>query len=224
MKREITLEEISDGKLYGMNDMVRADCRDCEGCFACCKGMGSSIILDPYDIWNISINLGKKFEELLGTNIELNVSDGLILPNLKMAGGEEQCSFLSEGGRCTIHPFRPGICRLFPLGRYYENQSFRYFLQIHECKNENRTKIKVKKWIGLDDIRGYEDFICRWHFFLLKLQEFAMDCSDSEQVKGMNLYILNHFYIMPIAGDADFFAEVKRRITQAEEDLGLIED
>ena len=47
MKREIDMSEISDGKLYTANDMVRADCHDCEGCSACCKGMGNSIILDP---------------------------------------------------------------------------------------------------------------------------------------------------------------------------------
>lgn len=36
MRREQTLEEISDGKLYDSNDMVKADCHDCEGCCDCC--------------------------------------------------------------------------------------------------------------------------------------------------------------------------------------------
>ena len=34
MKRNIDIKEISDGKLYGPNDMVKADCRGCEGCSA----------------------------------------------------------------------------------------------------------------------------------------------------------------------------------------------
>ena len=38
MRREVTLEEISDGKLYDANDMVKADCQDCKGCFDCCTG------------------------------------------------------------------------------------------------------------------------------------------------------------------------------------------
>ena len=74
----------------------------------------------------------------LAGKIELNVVDGIILPNLKMAGAEDGCGFLTEEGRCGIHPFRPGICRLFPLGRYYEENGFRYFLQVHECQKENR--------------------------------------------------------------------------------------
>lgn len=40
MKREIDMKEISDGKLYGPNDLVKADCGDCHGCFDCCRGMG----------------------------------------------------------------------------------------------------------------------------------------------------------------------------------------
>ena len=40
MERRIDLAEISDGKLYGAEDMVKADCGDCEGCSACCQGMG----------------------------------------------------------------------------------------------------------------------------------------------------------------------------------------
>ena len=47
MRREVTLEEISDGRLYEANDMVKADCQDCKGCFDCCTGMGDSVVLDP---------------------------------------------------------------------------------------------------------------------------------------------------------------------------------
>ena len=37
MKRNVTLEEISDGNLYEANDMVKADCQDCKGCSDCCQ-------------------------------------------------------------------------------------------------------------------------------------------------------------------------------------------
>ena len=64
MKRQVTMEEISDGKLYTSNDLVKADCGDCEGCHACCTGMGSSIVLDPLDIVRISRGTGAAFETL----------------------------------------------------------------------------------------------------------------------------------------------------------------
>lgn len=58
MKREVDLNEISDGRLYSSGDMVKVDCHDCEGCSACCQGMGDSILLDPMDLWRLQ--LGKK--------------------------------------------------------------------------------------------------------------------------------------------------------------------
>jgi len=90
MIRECSLEEISDGRTYRENDMVKADAAGCDGCFKCCTGMGNSIILDPYDIWllkNFSEGTKLTFEQLLATgNVELNIVDGLILPNLSMKG------------------------------------------------------------------------------------------------------------------------------------------
>ena len=82
------LEEISDGKRYGLNDMVRAACNDCAGCSSCCEDMGESIILDPLDIYELTKNLNTTFENLLKEQIELHVADGMILPNLKMTDKE----------------------------------------------------------------------------------------------------------------------------------------
>ena len=73
MKRNISLEEISDGRLYDKNDMVRAGCGDCKGCSACCHGMGETIILDPYDLWRLTVNLGMTANELLQEKLELHV-------------------------------------------------------------------------------------------------------------------------------------------------------
>ena len=148
MLREINLDEISDGRLYSSNDMAKTDCKGCDGCSACCHGMGNSIVLDPLDVYRLSTNLSKSVNELLTGPLELNVVDGIILPNLKMARAEEACSFLDTNGRCTVHAFRPGICRMFPLGRFYENRSFQYFLQIHECPKTDRSKVKIKKSDG----------------------------------------------------------------------------
>ncbi|MFR3530888.1 MAG: YkgJ family cysteine cluster protein, partial [Lachnospiraceae bacterium] len=120
MLRELDFNEISDGKFYQSQDMVRADCGGCKGCSSCCRGMGSSIVLDPLDVHRIASGLGKSFDELLASHLELQVVDGIILPNLKMTGPGEACTFLNDQGRCSIHPLRPGICRIFPLGRYYD--------------------------------------------------------------------------------------------------------
>lgn len=228
MKRYVNLEDISDGRLYTANDMVKADCSDCEGCSACCRSMADTIILDPLDIFRLTSNLNCTFEALLARYIELGVVDGIILPHMKMSGDPNCCSFLNEQGRCSIHAFRPGFCRLFPLGRFYEDRSFKYFLQTHECKKTNRTKVKVRKWIDTPDFDRYEKFICDWHYFLKDLQEEIAekqhDCATPEEsaqvqayAKKISMAILQVFYLTPYDFHADFYEQFYKRM----DDLGL---
>lgn len=217
MIRNVSLEEISDGKLYDSNDLVKADCHDCEGCSDCCCGMGESIVLDPFDVYRLTQGLGKGFDELLQGCLELHVQDGVILPNLLMTGERDCCTFLNKEGRCSIHPFRPGICRLFPLGRYYEEHSFRYFLQNRECRKANRSKIKVKKWIDAPDGRRNEQFILDWHYFVRGLQEQLTQEPDMERAKRINLYVLELFYFKTWEGD--FYEAFAQRLTQAKQAL-----
>lgn len=217
MRRNIRLEEISDGRLYTANDMVKADCRDCEGCSACCRNM-EAVVLDPLDIANLCQGLGKTFEELMGSAIELKLVDGVILPHLKMTGEEETCSFLDQNGRCSVHSFRPGICRLFPLGRYYSEEGLRYFLQVHECRKEDRSKIKVKKWLGIPDLASYEKYILQWHAFLQTCEE-AMATLDDENQRIFQLYILRTFYQTPYG--QEFYQEFYQRMCELKARLGL---
>lgn len=223
MKRNVKMEEISDGKLYTANDLVKADCGDCEGCSACCRGMGSSIVLDPLDVYRLTEGLGVRFEQLLVEKIELNVVDGIILPNLKMGGAKECCAFLNEEGRCSIHGIRPGICRLFPLGRFYENGSFQYFLQIHECKKENRTKVKVKKWIDTPDLKSYEAFVSQWHYFLLDIQEKFLKIEE-EKIKSVNMFLIQSFYLEPYNKEEDFYSQFTKRLEKVKKTLETILD
>ena len=207
------IKEISDGKLYSSNDLVKADCGDCQGCHDCCCGMGESIVLDPLDVHRLSKGLNKSFEELLEGNLELNVVDGLILPNLKMQGEQEQCSFLTMEGRCSIHSIRPGICRLFPLGRFYENGGFQYFLQVNECRKENRAKIKVKKWIDTPDVKRYEKFINDWHYFLKDMEMHADQ--GIEYAKTVSMYLLKQFYYQEYDENEEFYQQFERRLDEA---------
>ena len=221
MKRNISLDEISDGKLYDENDMVKAGCNDCKGCSSCCRGMGDSIILDPLDVFRLTTAHNKTFQELLEVHVELGVVDGVILPHLKMTGAEEACSFLNKEGRCSIHPYRPGICRLFPLGRYYENGSFRYFLQNRECEKTNRTKVKVSKWIDTPDLKENRAFLTAWHYFLNDCEEMIQTNEDDTFRKNLNLYILNLFFIRPYEAEHDFYEQFAQRLKRAKEDLGM---
>ncbi len=221
MKRNCSLEDISDGKLYELKDLVEASCNGCKGAASCCHGMGNSIVLDPYDIYRLTTNLNMSFEGLLADKIELNVVDGIILPNLKMAGEGEKCIFLNQGGKCSIHSSRPGICRIFPLGRYYKDGGFKYFLQKNECSNQNATKVKVSNWIDTPDGIRNEQFIIDWHYFLNDVEEVIKKATDETLVRNLNMFILNRFYIAKYEKDKDFYVQFYSKLEEANRVIGL---
>ena len=147
---------------------------------------------------------------------------GIILPNLKMTGTKEACSFLDTDGRCTVHAFRPGICRMFPLGRFYENHSFQYFLQVHECPKTDRSKVKIKKWLDTPNLKTYEKYIADWHFFLKGLQEYVMNLtSDSSSnsdstARTISMHVLTQFYLTPYGEDGNFYEEFYERLEKSQ--------
>ena len=207
-------------EFYGLNDMVRAGCQDCEGCFACCKGMGQSVILNPYDGFLLAKHLKTPLEALMGNRIELHVEEGIVLPNLLMTGEEERCVFLNEKGRCSIHPFRPGVCRLFPLGRDYGSGEIRYFLLENGCKREKRTKVKVRKWLDTEDIRKNEEFLLCWHSFLKDARKKAAE--ERDFAKEAALYILKTFYFTGWPEETEgFYSQFSSRIEKGRADLGI---
>lgn len=226
MIREVLLSDISDGRTYSENDMVKVDTAGCIDCHKCCTGMGSSIILDPYDVWQLKTGLGKTFQELLNEErLELNMVDGLILPNLKM-GEDERCSFLNDEGRCSVHKLRPGICRIFPLGRIYEDGDYKYFLQKDQCIKANRSKIKIKKWIDIDNVAENRCFINAWHSFIKAVgeQNFCLrDSGRGESVNDIAMYVLNEFFVSDILennpsekfDDSQFFMLIMDKINKA---------
>ena len=166
--------------------------------------------LDPYDFYRLAKKLGKNFEELLADHLELNVVDGLVLPNLKLAGSDEACTFLNGEGRCSIHDARPGICRLFPLGRVYDNHDFKYFLQVNECYKKNRTKVKISKWIDTPDYEKYREFVIDWHYFLNDMEKKVASMGETA-TKQYVMIVLNMFYVKPYDLERSFYEQYYSR-------------
>lgn len=201
-----------DVKLYGINDMVKAGCNDCRGCSDCCRGMGQSILLDPYDIWQLETHLGETFAGLMREKIELHMEERLILPNLKMQGTAECCGFLNQEGRCGIHAFRPGLCRLFPLGRNYEDRKLQYFLLEDACPNGG-AKVKIRKWLDVPDSRQYTDFLIKWHDLRKRLQEelAEKETETPDIMKEQNMRFLHLFYEKQYEPE-DFYGQFRERM------------
>ena len=208
MERYVDLDEISDGRRYTAEDMVKIGCGDCTGCSACCVHMEQLIVLDPYDVYRMrEIPL----DTLMREHIELMVDRGVILPALKMDAKTGSCSFLNQQGRCSIHAIRPGICRLFPMGRVYEDGTFHYFLQKDECDYPNKTKVKLKKWLDTPMLPKYERYIMDWHSLLCSLQDKCSSLED-EVIKKLDMLLLNTFFFHPY--EEEFYQDFYHRLIQ----------
>ena len=176
-------------KLYGINDMARVDCAGCEGCSVCCRGMGDTIVLDPFDSYRLTKRLHKSFEEMLDDCIGLHVAEGVILPHLLMAGEDAHCVFLNEEGRCSIHEARP-----------------------EECPKEGKSKVKIHKWLDTPDITKNQQFLISWHRLRGKLREKA--AATPEKSKEINLLLLHLFFVQPYEKDADFYSQFEARYAE----------
>lgn len=198
--------------LYSNNDMVKLGCNDCEGCSSCCCGMGQSILLDPYDIYQLQTVTGENFAGLMQEKLELHVENGIILPTLKMQPEKDACGFLTKEGRCSIHSYRPGLCRLFPLGRNYDEKGLRYFLLEDACLAGSRTKLKIRKWLDVPHLSQYERFLTAWHELRKKIMDRIAEKASDEYAQMINVKLLEQFYQKPYDTEADFYQQFEERM------------
>lgn len=214
------LDEISDGKLYDIEDMVKADTCGCDGCSDCCHDVGDLVMLTPFDVYEITSYLGVNFDELLGDKIQLREDNKILLPYLKMQDKNKYCSFLNKEGRCMIHSKRPNICRMFPLGRVYKNDDFKYFLQIENCPKDNLEDVKVRDWLGIKNYYENKKFILEWHKFIKALTFRLKFMRDEKEIEEVNKIILDNFYRIRIEGD--FYNEFMKCLPEVKNRLGII--
>ncbi len=210
------LKMISDGNLYKADDMVPADSYGCKECSFCCENMCDTIVIDPYDLYSMTKGFGKDFIHLLEEGyLEMGLHDLLMLPHIKNTGSG--CGFLTDEKRCGIYSIRPGICRLFPLGRFYHDGTFSYIIQTHECKVEERGLVKVKDWLNIEELEKYEEYANTWHYFIKKLSNFIMESKDYETKDHIKESLLDHFYRPAYDTDSDFYAQFKSRMENWEQ-------
>ena len=93
---------------------------ECRRCLRCCTG--KRIRVNPYEVLRLARNRGMTTTEFLA---EHTIEGGTELARTE----DERCVFLTESG-CGVHPDRPLVCRLYPLGRHVKGGEPDRYLQI----------------------------------------------------------------------------------------------
>ncbi len=219
MKRVMNLSEIGPDKLFKSSDMLRIGCDGCSGKATCCRDTDDTILLDPYDMYELEKVTGLDFSALYGKYINLRVVDGIILPYLIKSEATGVCVFLGADGRCTIHNHRPGFCRLFPLGRIYHDDTFSYFMQADQCPCDKKPKTEIAKWLGIPNLKQYEAYILQWNKLLEASQNEALKLATSKddspeaqlKMKQLSMHILTRFYLPPYKTNEPFYNQFQNR-------------
>ncbi len=218
MIREVDIRDISDGRRYRSSDLVKADTLGCAGCSRCCRETQGTVRMNPMDLYALQQGTGKSFAMLLQEEyLVLQVESGLVFPYLNMQGGG--CHFLGSTGRCTVHGYRPDFCRLFPLGRIYEEGSFSYFVQIHEC-DRIAAKVKVRKWLGIEDLPRYEAYIQTWHDFTMDAVSVLEGIRSEAIRQKVCTRILELFFAAPWDTESSFYEQFARRMEEGKHLIG----
>ena len=152
--------------------------------------------------------------------MQVRENNKITLPYLKMQDENKNCSFLDKNGRCTIHSKRPNICRLFPLGRVYQDNDFKYFLQVDNCPKEELKDVKVADWINIENYNENKKFILEWYKFIKALTFRLKFVRDEDEIENINQILLDSFYRVKI--DNDFYKSFEKLLPEVKNKLGII--
>lgn len=222
MKTGVYLNEISDGKIYEIDDLAQVDAKGCHGCSACCEDVGDLVALTPYDFFNLKRITHLDSKTLLSEKCTLVAEEKLALPFLKMVGDAKRCVFLNEESRCTVHPNRPNICRLFPLGRFYADGDFGYFLQTKACVKDDLKAIRVRNWIDINDYDDNKLFLLSWYAFNKALQFRMKFVRDESDIASIQSKILSTVYDIDATDDMAFYDQFSKQLSTLKKELGLL--
>jgi len=120
----------------------------CEACGRCCHN--KKIQLNPYEIVRMADYLG------IGTGEFLTRYMMTDEPFLQMQASRA-CVFLAAG-KCTVHPARPLVCRLYPLGQHLNGAGAEHFTCVtpeKTCESRVGERSTVDRFLVVNDTEPY---------------------------------------------------------------------
>ena len=76
---------------------------------------------------------------------------------------------------------------------------------------QNRTKVKIRKWLGISALPQYERFLIVWHDLRKYIQEEIAGRQSDVYTQKINVRMLEVFYQTPYDTAEDFYAQFEKR-------------
>jgi Fe-S-cluster containining protein len=134
----------------------------CSQCLLCCRH--KKIQVNPYEVARLAANRGLSTTEF----IERYTHDSGTILNWEEDGA---CVFLDSKG-CSVHPDRPLVCRLYPLGRHVLSSGEESFSEIEpdqDCRGVYGDGDVIMAYLESQDARPFMEAADRYLDLLWRL-------------------------------------------------------
>ena len=155
------------------NDTFRFKCTHCG---KCCKDMDDPVSLNACDYFRLIKHLSQPATVVIRNYLAAYIHPETHLPIITIRKENGSCVFLKDN-HCTIQDCKPIVCRIFPLGRFYDKRDgmFHYMEQTQTCS-------------GTGDIVKVSDF----------LKENRVSETDGEEKLWADFYVSAIVYMQTL--------------------------
>jgi len=141
----------------------------CKHCGQCCNK--PVIQLYPFDIKNICQELNistKQFHQQYSLfQLDEDNIPRCILKN------KPKCPFREN--KCTLYNNRPIRCRLYPVGRIFQ-EDITYVLPENKCPGfDSGKKQTIQEWLDQQNITEYDPLTKKWNDFIINLKDHHLN-------------------------------------------------
>jgi Fe-S-cluster containining protein len=195
----------ADARVLRDTDLLQLTC-GAAGCSSTCCKATAPIVLNPYEIARICKATGRSYEDLLDV-LDTDRAKGF---PLVMLPRDPACHFWTETG-CTIYGARPLACRLFPLGRVFEDGRSQIVLpEMNHCTGLVPAPARtVSAYLQEQDTALFIEMADRWIEFVSDIERLPLqDTPVTSVVFHMLVYSPD---TPPAAGYADPSASLEDR-------------
>ena len=81
---------------------------------------------------------------------------------------------------------------------------------MNQCPKPVKAKVRVRKWLEIEELERYEQFVRDWHSLLTRCRQGAGRCGEEARKKA-SLLLLRIFYLAPYETEADFYGQFEAR-------------
>lgn len=193
----------------------------CKECGSCCRKRQQPIMVTTCDIYYAMKAIGSTPTESLKKHFRFIIGHDSHLPVVLLKERDDgSCSFLRKG-KCSIHQNKPMVCRLYPLGRYYDgtDKKYHYFTQPNSCEG-NKQKTTLQEWLTSFDIPAHEEENLLWSKLSLASAVYMLNIWGKDKEKCLQFFnTFFHFCYGGLNMEVSCLVNLQNAVKQFEQDF-----